>query len=172
MKSPNHFSLDPIGVVRSRFTRPEDVPIQPVYANEESATIEVFERYAEGLQDLAGFERIWLLYWFHQAPEARLRVVPFRDTEERGVFATRAPCRPNAIGMSAVRLLSIEDRMLHVAGADILDGTPLLDIKPYVPKFDAFTGVQAGWFDTSNENRTRADRRFAIESEEAREGEQ
>jgi tRNA-Thr(GGU) m(6)t(6)A37 methyltransferase TsaA len=164
MKSPNHFSLNPIGVVRSRFARPEDVPIQPVYAGEETATIEVFERYAEGLQDLAGFERIWLLYWFHQAPDARLRVVPFCDTEERGVFATRAPCRPNAIGMSAVRLISIEDRVLHVAGADILDGTPLLDIKPYVPEFDAFTGVQAGWFDTSNENRTHADRRFDKET--------
>lgn len=161
---PRPIQITPIGVVHSWFTRPEGVPIQPVYADGESAAIEVFERYAEGLQNLADFERVWLVYWFHKAPEVRLRVVPFRDTEERGVFATRAPCRPNPIGMSSVRLLSIDGRVLHVAGADILDGTPLLDIKPYVPAFDAYTGIRAGWFDTSNESRTRADRRFEKET--------
>lgn len=150
----------PIGRVRSPFQEPAGTPIQPVFAGESEGIVEVFPEYAEGLRDLDGFERIWLLYWLDRAPPACLRVVPFRDEVERGVFATRVPCRPNPIGLSCVRLLRIERNLLTVAGVDILDGTPVLDIKPYVPQFDAFPQSRAGWLDKSGSNRILADRRF------------
>ena len=155
------FALTPIGIIRSPYREIAGTPIQPVFAADAEGEVEVFEAYAEGLRDLDGFERIWLVYAFHRAGPARLRLVPFRDTVERGVFATRAPCRPNAIGLSCVRLLSVAGRVLRVAGVDVLDGTPLLDIKPYAPAFDAFPDSRAGWLDAGRAERTRADDRFA-----------
>ncbi len=152
--------LTPIGIIRSPFKEPAGTPIQPAYAGGAEGSVALFPAYAEGARDLAGFERIWLLFHFHCAGPARLRVVPFRDTVERGVFATRAPCRPNGIGLSCVRLLGIEGAVLRVAGLDILDGTPLLDIKPYVPAFEAHPESRAGWLDAAGAARTRADRRF------------
>jgi tRNA-Thr(GGU) m(6)t(6)A37 methyltransferase TsaA len=149
-----------IGIIRSPFRETAGMPIQPVFADGAQGTVDVFAQYAEGLRDLEGFDRLWLVYWLHKAPPGPLRVIPFRDTTERGVFATRAPCRPNAIGLSCVRLLSVSGNVLTVAGVDILDGTPLLDIKPYVPEFDAFPTSHAGWLDTSNTQRTKADNRF------------
>jgi tRNA-Thr(GGU) m(6)t(6)A37 methyltransferase TsaA len=117
--------------------------------------------FQAGLKDLAGFERIWLIYWFHMAAGQSLLVTPFLDTHERGVFATRAPARPSPIGISTVRLLSVQDGgVLEVADVDILDGTPLLDIKPYVPEFDCYPHSKAGWFDESNSQRQVADERF------------
>ena len=153
-------TLKTIGVIRSPFRDAPGTPIQPAYGEDATGTVEVFPEFAAGLQDLAGFERIWLLYWFDRSGPARLRVVPFRDTAERGVFATRAPCRPNPMGLSCVRLVSLARNILTVADLDILDGTPLLDIKPYVPVFDAHPDSRAGWLDAAPENRTRADTRF------------
>ena len=155
-------TLTPIGTVHSPFQVPVGAPIQSVFAEDVEGTVEVLPQYAEGLRDLDGFERLWLVYWLHKAPPGPLRVIPFRDTTERGVFATRAPCRPNAIGLSCVRLVSIAGNVLTISGVDILDGTPLLDIKPYVPKFDAFSNSRAGWCDQSPPSaRAHADDRFA-----------
>ena len=155
-----------IGTIHSRFKQAEGTLLQPVFAEEEAGTIELLPEFVEGLSDLAGFERIWLLYWFHLAPPSRLRVVPFRDTVERGVFASRSPCRPNPIGLSCVRLHGIERNVLFIGGVDILDGTPLLDIKTYVPEYDSFPNSQAGWLSQRALKRTHADNRFG--SEEAR----
>ncbi len=152
--------IQPIGVIHSPFTTPAGVPIQPRYAKGAEGTVEVYEPFAEGLADLEDFERIWLVYWFHRAPPARLRVVPFKDRRERGLFATRAPCRVNPIGLSSVRLLGVEGRMLRVAELDVLDGTPLLDIKPYVPQFDCYEVRRFGWLERDG-GRTTADGRFA-----------
>jgi tRNA-Thr(GGU) m(6)t(6)A37 methyltransferase TsaA len=112
------------------------------------------------LADVDGFERLWLVYYFDRAAAFQSRVVPYRDTRERGLFATRSPCRPNPIGMSAVSLLGRERNVLRVRGLDILDGTPLLDIKPYVPAFDAHPASRAGWLDECQEDRQMADERF------------
>jgi tRNA-Thr(GGU) m(6)t(6)A37 methyltransferase TsaA len=108
-------------------------------------TAEVWPEYEDGLSDLSGFSHVFLLYHFHRVHAARLRVTPFLDKEPRGVFATRAPCRPNPIGLSIVRLTGIECTTLHIEGIDVLDGTPLLDIKPYVPEFDERDGASVGW---------------------------
>jgi tRNA-Thr(GGU) m(6)t(6)A37 methyltransferase TsaA len=154
--------LQPIGVIHSPFVAPPGVPIQPRYAQGAEGTVEVFEPFAEGLRDLEGFERIWLVYWFHKAAPARLVVVPFKDSRERGLFATRAPCRVNPIGLSCVRLLGVQGRTLRVAELDVLDGTPLLDIKPYVPDFDCYEVRRCGWLEQAG-GQTTADGRFATE---------
>jgi len=157
--------VDPIGVIHSPFEGPKGAPIQPRAAEGAVGTVEVFEPFAEGLADLEGFERVWLLYWFDRAAAPRMTVTPFLDNRPRGLFATRAPCRPNPIGMSPVRLLRVEGRVLHVADIDVLDGTPLLDIKPYAPAFDCYPGVRSGWLDEADADRearrARADGRFS-----------
>ncbi|MCU0915940.1 MAG: tRNA (N6-threonylcarbamoyladenosine(37)-N6)-methyltransferase TrmO [Planctomycetes bacterium] len=149
-----------IGWVHSPFKELVGTPIQPVLARGAEGTVEILPEHTDGLQDLAGFERIWLLYWFDRAPPARLRVIPFRDEVPRGLFATRMPCRPNPAGISCVRLLGIRDRTLRIGDVDILDGTPVLDIKPYVPEYDAFPGSRAGWLESCRNRRTRADGRM------------
>jgi len=151
--------VQPIGVIRSPLTAAEGAPIQPRYGQGVEGTVEVFEPFAAGLRDIEGFERIWLVYWFHKAPPARMAVRPFRDTAERGLFATRAPCRPNPIGISSVRLLAVEGRILRVSEMDILDGTPLLDLKPYVPEFDHYEVRRIGWLAEAG-GTTTADDRF------------
>ncbi len=156
---------NPIGIIRTPFTQPAGTPIQSAFAAGAPGTVELFPEFADGLQDLGGFDRVWLLYCLDRAPAGRLRVIPFRDTVEHGVFATRSPCRPNPLGLSCVRLLAVEGRMLRIADVDMLDGTPLLDIKPYVPRFDAFPASRAGWFDTSGVQTTHADNRFASSPE-------
>ncbi len=153
-------SVQPIGVIRSRFHEADGTPIQPLYAAGATGEVELREDLEPALLDLEGFERVWLLYWLDRASPFKRRVVPYRDTQEHGLFATRSPCRPNPIGISVVRLLGREGRILKVADIDILDGTPLLDIKPYVPDFDAHPGAKAGWFDSASEDRRRADTRF------------
>ena len=122
--------------------------------------VRVDPRFEEGLKDLAGFERIWLIYWFHQTSGSSLLVTPFLDKRQHGIFATRAPCRPSRIGISAVRLLAIRGGILEIADVDIVDGTPLLDIKPYVQEFDCYPDGKAGWFDESDSKRSLADSRF------------
>lgn len=152
--------LTPIGLIHSPHREAEGTPIQPRWAAGVEGTVELFPEFALGLRDLDGFERIWLLYWFDRAREAQLEVVPYRDTQTRGVFATRAPSRPNPLGLSCVRLLAIEGPVLRVADLDVLDGTPLLDIKPYVPDCDVFPVERVGWFTRARGTRI-ADGRFA-----------
>jgi len=152
--------LSPIGVVHSTLTQADGAPIQPVFAKESKGIVEVYEPYRQGLKDLEGFERIWLLYFFHKARAPRLIVKPYMDNTERGLFATRAPARPNPIGLSSVRLLSIETGSIYVAELDILDGTPLLDIKPYISKFDCYRVKCNGWLDHVPAKQRIADDRF------------
>lgn len=154
--------LEPIGVVHSPFMNHARVPVQPAVAGPEDAgTIEIYEEFAAGLADLDGFERVWVISWLDRAGPVRLRVVPYRDRHERGLFATRAPSRPNPIGISAVRLLRREGRVLHVAQLDLLDGTPVLDLKPYAPSIDAFPESREGWLRDRRQGSPRADDRFA-----------
>ncbi len=129
-------SYRPIGVIHSPFEDIENVPIQPSAASGLRGTVEVFAEFAPGLRDLDGFSHVILLYHFHRVTQTRLTAVPFLDQRPRGLFATRALSRPNPIGLSIVRLLGVEGGVLHVESVDIVDGTPLLDVKPYVPAFD------------------------------------
>jgi tRNA-Thr(GGU) m(6)t(6)A37 methyltransferase TsaA len=154
--------IEPIGTIHTPFTQKEGMPIQPKGADGVSGTVELFEQFREGLQDLDGFSHIILVYHFHRSEGFDLKVVPFMDTTPRGVFATRAPKRPNPIGMSIVSLDRIEDGVLHVGNIDILDGTPLLDIKPLVPQFDCPQNVRTGWIEKSNDDVTtkKSDDRF------------
>jgi tRNA-Thr(GGU) m(6)t(6)A37 methyltransferase TsaA len=152
--------LTPIGLIHSPHRQAEGTPIQARWAAGIEGTAELFPEFAAGLRDLDGFDRIWLLYWFDRARTAQLEVVPYLDTQTRGVFATRAPSRPNPIGLSCVRLLAVEGSRLRVADLDVLDGTPLLDIKPCVPDFDVFPVERVGWYARARGSRT-ADNRFA-----------
>jgi tRNA-Thr(GGU) m(6)t(6)A37 methyltransferase TsaA len=158
-------NLRPIGLIRTPFPRPEGTPIQPTEAAGAQGRVEVYREYENALQDLEGFERIWLLYWMDRAPEPRLRVRPFLDTAERGLFATRAPCRPNPIGMSCVRLLEVRGNILVVEDVDMLDQTPLLDIKPYAARFDSFSVSRGGWLDNAPVCDGIADGRFSTEAD-------
>jgi len=152
----------PIGTIHTPFTDPSGMPIQPTGARGVKGTVEVLEEYRPGLKDLDGFSHVVLLYHFHRIEGFKLHVVPFMDSEPRGVFATRAPKRPNPIGISIVQLDGIEGGILHVQNVDILDGTPLFDIKPYVPEFDRQVDVQTGWLDRVGKTVTekKADDRF------------
>jgi tRNA-Thr(GGU) m(6)t(6)A37 methyltransferase TsaA len=136
--------------VHSPFKEIQGMPIQPSGASRVLGTVEVYPEYAEGLKDLGGFSHIILLYHFHEATESRLIVTPFMDSQPRGVFSTRAPNRPNPIGLSVVKLLRIEGPRLYIENVDILDGTPLLDIKPYVPEFDHYPADRVGWLEKAN----------------------
>jgi tRNA-Thr(GGU) m(6)t(6)A37 methyltransferase TsaA len=152
----------PIGVIHTPFTSLEGMPIQPAGALSVRGTVNVFPEYVKGVRDLDGFSHVMLLYHFHQAAKPRLVVVPFMDSQPRGVFATRAPTRPNAIGLSVVKLLRIEGHTLHVENVDVLDWTPLLDIKPYVPAFDHHPADRVGWLERAKETvqNKKADDRF------------
>lgn len=137
-----------IGCIHSPHRDPAVTPIQPRFARGVQGRVEIFEPFANGLEDLEGFSHLFLVYHLHRADPPRLRVVPFMDDRTRGVFATRHPARPNALGLSLVRLVGREGRWLEVEDLDMLDGTPLLDIKPYYPAFDAPEGeVRAGWLE-------------------------
>ena len=137
----------PIGIIHSPFKEPSDTPIQPAFAGDIEGTVEIFPEYSEGLTDLEGFSYIILIYHFHLSKEFSLKVKPYLDDQLRGVFATRAPSRPNQIGISLVRLIRVDKEKLHIRGIDIIDGTPLLDIKPYVPQFDIQKAVKIGWLE-------------------------
>ncbi|MDY0004489.1 MAG: tRNA (N6-threonylcarbamoyladenosine(37)-N6)-methyltransferase TrmO [Polyangia bacterium] len=158
--SEQHFTFWPIGVIRSPFLEQQGTPIQPTASDGAEGLIEVFPPYQEGLADLDGFERIWLLYVFDRAKPWKPRVLPYRDQVERGLFSTRAPARPCAIGLSAVELMDVKGALVSVRGIDVLDGTPLLDLKPYVPEFDAHPGSRAGWLSESGLATRKADDRF------------
>jgi tRNA-Thr(GGU) m(6)t(6)A37 methyltransferase TsaA len=153
---------NPIGIIRSPHKGIKGMPIQPSGARGIGGTVEVKKKYAAGLKDLDGFEYIILLYHFHRSKGYELEVKPFLDDSLRGVFATRAPKRPNPIGMSIVRLLKVRDNILNIEDVDILDGTPLLDIKPYVPGFDVRRTEAIGWLSRKADkaSKMKADGRF------------
>lgn len=152
----------PIGIVRSPFKQIGGMPVQPEGARGVSGTIEMDPAYVSGLKDLGGFSHLILLYHFHLSEGYSLVVKPFLDDIHHGVFATRAPRRPNSIGISVVRLTGVEGHILHIEDVDIVDGTPLLDIKPYVPELDAHRAEKIGWFEgrVQRVGETRADERF------------
>jgi tRNA-Thr(GGU) m(6)t(6)A37 methyltransferase TsaA len=158
----NKIIYHPIGIIHTPFKKPAGVPIQPSAAAGIQGTINIYPDYVEGLADLAGFSHIILLYHFHLSKKYSLKVIPYMDEQLRGVFATRAPARPNAIGLSAVRLLKIEKAVLFIENVDLVDGTPLLDIKPYVPEFDRFEIQKIGWLkdNISRLEKIRGDERF------------
>lgn len=139
--------MHPIGVIHSPFTDKSQTPIQ-ASRSQARGVVEVYPEYAEGLEDLEGFSHIFLLYVFHESSGYSLLVKPFLDDQLRGLFATRHPCRPNPIGLSVVRLIARQGNSLEVEGVDTLDGTPLLDIKPYVPDFDVRADTRTGWYAT------------------------
>ena len=137
--------FEAIGIIRTACRTKDDCAIQPVYCAGSVGRVEVFEVYAEGLKDIEGFSHIYLLYLFDRSGVVQLVRPTFLDDQPHGVFASRHPCRPNGIGLSIVKLLRREGSVLIVEGADMLDETPLLDIKPYIPKFDAIGSAAEGW---------------------------
>jgi len=151
-----------IGIIHTPFQQKTGMPIQPGGAAGIKGTIEIDPAFSVGLQDLDGFSHIYLIYHFHKSEGFELITTPFLDKEPRGVFATRAPKRPNPIGISIVKLIRIEGNILHIENADMLDGTPLLDIKPYVPEFDAPENCRIGWLEDkqSDINSAKSDERF------------
>jgi len=138
--------FSPIGIIHTPWKKGEDCPIQPSRSDEAKGMIEVFPEFVKGLKDLEGFSHIYLIFHFHKSEGFSLTVKPYLDTVKRGVFACRAPRRPNQIGLSIVRLEKIEGNLVHIKDADMIDGTPLLDIKPYIPEFDRRTVIKTGWF--------------------------
>jgi tRNA-Thr(GGU) m(6)t(6)A37 methyltransferase TsaA len=137
--------MKPIGIIHSPFSDPKGMPIQPAAAAGVRGRIVLDPEWEAGLKDLPGFSHLVLIYLFHRTRGTELLVKPFLDEELRGVFATRAPRRPNPIGLSVVKLIGIEGNLLEIEDVDVLDGTPLLDIKPFVPQFDSPGEVRVGW---------------------------
>ena len=154
--------IEPIGIIHTPFQQLNNMPIQPVGAKDIEGEAVVDDAYQGGLKDLEGFSHIYLIYLFHKADKTKLHVVPYLDTVERGVFATRSPLRPSHIGLSLVELITVNDNMLTFRGVDMLDGTPLLDIKPYIPRFEANESVRTGWIQSRAKTieNMRSDERF------------
>jgi tRNA-Thr(GGU) m(6)t(6)A37 methyltransferase TsaA len=145
-------TIKPIGVAHSPFCELVNMPVQPKGAKDITATIEIEPEYVDGLKDLDGFTHIYLIYYFHKVKSPKLQVVPFNDKTNtpRGVFATRTPMHPNSLGLSVVELVSVEDNRVVIRGVDILDGTPIIDIKPYIENFDKIEGEsRSGWMKSS-----------------------
>ena len=159
----HEISFRAIGIIHSPFKEPKGTPIQARGARDVPGTAVVFEPYQEGLKDLDGFSHVILIYHFHLATAGPLIAKPFLDQESHGIFAIRAPSRPNPIGISVVRLCGIDGGRLHLKDVDIVDGTPLLDIKPYVPDFDVRTVEKTGWLEAQADqmSRFRDDGRFS-----------
>lgn len=143
--------MQPIGIIRTQYQSLEKMPIQPKGAIDSIGTVILEPQYQEGLKDLDGFSHIYLIYLFHQSKGHQLTVRPFLDHKEHGVFATRAPRRPNPLGLSLVKLLSVTGNTVEVEGADLLNGTPILDIKPYIEPFDKVENTKNGWVTASAE---------------------
>ena len=152
----------PIGIIHSPFKTIEKMPIQPVGGSAIKGKIILFDEYISALQDLDGFSHVVLLYHFHKAKNWTPLVTPFLDTQQRGLFSTRAPRRPNPIGLSVVKLVEMDANIVWVENMDILDGTPLLDIKPYIPTFDERDDVRIGWLEGHDKaaDTQRSDARF------------
>ena len=160
MKTEIHYR--PIGIIHSPHKDIEGMPLQPSGAEGVQGVVEVFPDYEQGLADTEGFSHLILLYHFHQVKEAQLTVTPFLDERPRGLFSTRAPKRPNPIGLSIVRLIRREGNKLFVDNIDVLDGTPLLDIKPHVPEFGPCSETRVGWLEKNRDKveKKRSDDRF------------
>lgn len=141
------FTFTPIGVIHSPFIEKDKTPIQ-ASRSQAVGRVEIYPEFADGLLDIEALSHLYLLYAFHESLGYELHAQPFLDDRKHGIFATRYPYRPNPIGMSVVKLLSRENNILTIEGVDVLDGTPLLDIKPYVPDFDHRTEVRVGWYET------------------------
>lgn len=154
--------MQPIGIINTPFTTIDNVPIQPKGARGVEGKIHINPEWQEGLQDLSGFSHLYLIYLFHKAVRTSLKVTPFMDSVERGVFATRSPLRPNHIGISIVRLVGVAENIVTIRDIDTLDNTPLLDLKPYIPAFDAVKDASPGWMTASPEQvaAARSDDRF------------
>lgn len=152
----------PIGTLRSPFKDINDMPIQPSSAKGVRGTVEIESELVAGLKDLEGFSHITLIYHFHLSKGYSLEVRPFLDNNTHGVFSTRAPKRPNSIGISLVKLIRIDGCILHIEDVDIVDGTPILDIKPYVPEFDVRKVERIGWLSKiiNKSHEARSDERF------------
>ena len=148
-----NIELESIGTIHTEFKKIEGMPIQPTGAKGVKGTIKIKEKYAEGLKDLDGFSHIHLIYLLHKVEGYMLEVKPFMDNDTHGVFATRSPKRPNRIGMSVVKVIDVKDNSIYIENVDILDGTPLLDIKPYVPQLyeDTIDELRIGWFETKHQ---------------------
>ena len=155
-------TYNPIGTIRTPFLLKKEMPVQPAGAMGYKGTVILKEKFAQGLSGLEGFSHIWLIYHFHKSEGFNLQVVPFLDDKKHGLFATRVPRRPNQIGISVVKLLSINNNILEIENVDIVDGTPLLDIKPYIPAFDCYDTERNGWIGDKNTdlNKIRSDNRF------------
>ncbi|NLP58857.1 tRNA (N6-threonylcarbamoyladenosine(37)-N6)-methyltransferase TrmO [Lutibacter sp. B1] len=151
-----------IGTIYTPFKLKEEMPIQSKGAAGIKGTIKLKKKFTKGLKDLNGFSHIYLIYHLHKSINYSLLVTPFLDSEQHGVFATRAPKRPNPIGISVVKILTIKENMIEVEGVDMLDKTPLLDIKPFVPQFDNFETDKIGWLTgkTINLTKIKSDKRF------------
>lgn len=155
--------INPIGVIRTPHTDIKNMPIQPIAAEGIKGYIELLPEYAAGLKDLEGFSHITLVYRFHKIEGFELEVIPFMDTEKRGIFSCKAPKRPNAIGISTVKLVAIKGNIIHIEQVDMLDGTPLIDIKPFYPRYDNRENVTIGWLEKNKDlplDKLRADERF------------
>ncbi|NQV16005.1 tRNA (N6-threonylcarbamoyladenosine(37)-N6)-methyltransferase TrmO [bacterium] len=154
--------FEPIGIIHSLHKIKEGTPIQPSRLHRSPGEVELFPEFRAGLKDLEGFSKIFLVFYFHKMTDSLLEVTPYLDDQTRGIFATRAPSRPNPIGLSLVDLVSIESNILKVDGLDILDGTPLLDIKPFIPDIDHAEGISVGWLEgkTPHFKTHKADDRF------------
>lgn len=137
--------IKPIGVIHSPYKSLINMPIQPKSAPDVEGQLEIYDEYSEGLKDLEGFSHVYILFSFHKASRTELIVKPFMDENLRGVFSTRSPLRPNHIGISLVEIVKIENNIVTFKGVDTLDGTPLLDIKPYIKKFDTVDKSTSGW---------------------------
>jgi tRNA-Thr(GGU) m(6)t(6)A37 methyltransferase TsaA len=153
-------TLKTIGIIHSSFQKCSETPIQSSASKNSQGSVEIFPEYIEGLRDLDGFDRIWLLYWFDRSMASNLVVTPYLDKKEHGIFATRAPARPNPIGLSCVKLKAVKENLLIIEDLDILDKTPLLDIKPYVSVFDHFEVKRNGWVENKSVDGKYADDRF------------
>lgn len=140
------YRMRPIGMIHSPFQDKDQTPIQ-ASRSQALGQVHVFPEFVDGLEGLEGFSHIYLLYVFHASEAYNLRVQPFLDDQTHGLFATRHPCRPNPIGLSVVQLLGRKENLLEIQGVDVLDGTPLLDIKPYLVDFDVRQGVRQGWYE-------------------------
>jgi len=156
-------TFTPIGVVKSPFDEPVNMPIQSAAASGISGTVEIYDEFVPGLKDIEGFSHIILLYEFHRSDGYKLQVKPFLEDILHGVFAVRAPKRPNSIGFSIVKLIKVEGNILQIENVDILNETPLLDIKPYVPEFDCCPNAKSGWIDKHKESisNKKSDNRFS-----------